>query len=136
MFSLSDNGILHRHTTHSFDEVMERLLSILRAKSITVVDHSGEAEKVGLRMPATKLVIFGSPLAGTPIMLAAPQSALDLPLKILIAESADGSTVVSYNSIAYIQARYGVSPDLTANIAGIEQIVAALVDANHPNEQL
>jgi uncharacterized protein (DUF302 family) len=82
--------------------VLEHLLSILQTKGITVfavVDHSGEAAKVGFEMRATKLVIFGNPKAGTPLMLAAPDSALDLPLKILIAEEPSAGTRVSYNSV-------------------------------------
>jgi uncharacterized protein (DUF302 family) len=105
------------------------LISILQAKGITVfavVDHSGEAAKVGFEMPPTKLVIFGNPKAGTPLMLAAPDSALDLPLKILIAEEPSGSTRVSYNSLAYLQARYGFTPEVLTNVAAVEKIAAAV----------
>ena len=129
MFASTDNGILQRSATGSVDEVVERLLSILRGKGITVflvVDHSGEATKIGLQMPNTKLVIFGNPQAGTPVMLAAPSSALDLPLKILIAEGADGNTRVSYNSASYLQKRHELETVLIENIAGIENIVEAL----------
>lgn len=129
MFVSNDNGILQRLATGSVDEVVERLLSILRAKAIrvfVVVDHSGEAEKVGLQMPNTKLVIFGSPQAGTSLMLAVPSSAIDLPLKILIAEGADGNTQISYNSVAYLQERHGLQPEIVENVAAIEKIVAAL----------
>ncbi len=129
MFAPTDNGILERSATGSVDEVVERLLSILRGKGITVfavVDHSGEATKIGLQMPNTKLVVFGNPQAGTPVMLAAPSSALDLPLKILIAEGADGSTWISYNSASYLQMRHELNDVLIENIAGIENIVEAL----------
>ena len=91
-----------------------------------VVDHSGEAAKAGIEMHETKLVIFGKPEAGTPVMIAAPDSALDLPLKILIAELADGGTQVSYNKSSYLQARFDLSANLVANIAVIEQIAAAI----------
>ena len=130
MTQTAENGIVHLAASRSVDEVLEHLLSILHTKGITVfavVDHSGEAAKVGLEMPATKLVIFGNPKAGTPLMIAAPDSALDLPLKILIAEEPSGSTQVSYNSIAYLQARHGLTPKIATNIAPIEQIASAVV---------
>ena len=130
MLPIADTGIVHLAASRSVDEVLERLLSILQAKGITVfavVDHSGEAAKVGIQMRATKLVIFGNPKAGTPLMIAAPDSALDLPLKILIAEEASGSTRVSYNSVAYLQARYGLTPEVMTNVAAIEQIAALAV---------
>ena len=130
MTAIADNGIVHLGASRSVDEVLDHLLSILQTKGITifaVVDHSGEAAKVGIQMRATKLVIFGNPKAGTPLMLAAPDSALDLPLKILIAEEASGSTRVSYNSVAYLQARYGFTPEVMTNVAAIEQIAALAV---------
>jgi len=130
MLPIADTGIVHLAASRSVDEVLEHLLSILQAKGITVfavVDHSGEAAKVGIQMRATKLVIFGNPKAGTPLMIAAPDSALDLPLKILIAEEASGSTRVSYNSVAYLQARYGLTPEVMTNVAAIEQIAALAV---------
>ena len=130
MLPIADTGIVHLAASRSVDEVLEHLLSILQAKGITVfavVDHSGEAAKVGIQMRATKLVIFGNPKAGTPLMIAAPDSALDLPLKILIAEEASGSTRVSYNSVAFLQARYGLAPEVVKNVAAIEQIAAAVV---------
>jgi uncharacterized protein (DUF302 family) len=129
MPSLADNGIVHLVASRSVDEVLVHLISILQAKGITVfavVDHSGEAAKVGFEMPPTKLVIFGNPKAGTPLMLAAPDSALDLPLKILIAEEPSGSTRVSYNSLAYLQARYGFTPEVLTNVAAVEKIAAAV----------
>jgi len=98
---------------------------MLIAKSVklfAVVDHSGEAEKAGLKMPNTKLLIFGSPKAGTPLMLAAPSVALDLPLKILVSEDNEGKVWVSYNSPKYLQERHGFSDDLLPNIG----VIAAL----------
>jgi uncharacterized protein (DUF302 family) len=126
----SDNGIVHLVSAHSVAETLERLLSLLQTKGIAVfalVDHSGEAAKVGLEMHPTKLVIFGNPKAGTPIMVAAPDTAIDLPLKILIAEGHDGKVHVSYNSPAWLQRRHGLLPDQVKNIAGIEQIAAAII---------
>ena len=118
-----DNGILNKRSNYSVDETLERLKRALQAKGVTVfavVDHSGEAEKVGLKMRPTKLVIFGSPKAGTSLMLAAPSSAIDLPLKILIWEGSEGKVWVSYNSPAYLQERHGLPQDLVKNIAVVE----------------
>ena len=120
MTSTSDNGIVDIPSDHSVDETVGRLKGILEAKGIAIfalIDHSGEAEKAGLRMPPTKLLIFGSPKAGTPVMLAAPSIAIDLPLKILIREDRGGRVWLSYNSPAYLQERHGVSQDLLQNIA-------------------
>ena len=130
MLPIADTGIVHLAASRSVDEVLEHLLSILQAKGITVfavVDHSGEAAKVGIQMRATKLVIFGNPKAGTPLMIAAPDSALDLPLKILIAEEPSGGTRVSYNSLAYLQTRFGLSSEIVTNVAVIDQIAATVV---------
>jgi uncharacterized protein (DUF302 family) len=93
-----------------------------------LVDHSGEAEKVGIKMRPTKLLIFGSPKAGTPLMLAAPSIAIDLPLKILIWEDARGKAWVSYNSPAYLQERHNVPPELIQNIAVVEALAAKPAD--------
>jgi uncharacterized protein (DUF302 family) len=98
---------------------VENLKNILQAKGITifaVIDHSGEAEKVGMKMPPTKLLIFGSPKAGTPLMLAAPSIAIDLPRKILVWEDGRGKVWLSYNSPEYIMKRHGVPQDLLKNI--------------------
>jgi uncharacterized protein (DUF302 family) len=89
-----------------------------------VIDHSGEAEKVGLQMRPTKLLIFGSPKGGTPLMIAAPTVALDLPLKILIWEEADDTVWVSYNDSMYLQRRHGVPADLAANISVVGALAA------------
>jgi uncharacterized protein (DUF302 family) len=126
--STGSNGIVHLTSARSVSDVLEHLLAILRAKSVTVfavIDHSGEAARVDIKMNDTKLVIFGNPKAGTPLMLASPDSALDLPLKILIAEDSDGRTRVSYNSLEFFQERFGLTPELINNIAAIEQIAAA-----------
>jgi len=87
-----------------------------------LVDHSGEAAKVGMTMPPTKLLIFGSPRAGTPIMLAAPTAALDLPLKILVHEDPAGKVWITYNAPTYLQQRHGIPNELMSNIAVIEQL--------------
>ena len=120
-------GIIEIPSNQSVDQTIEALKKILSAKSVTLfalVDHSGEAQKVGLTMPPTKLLIFGSPKAGTPIMLAAPSSALDLPLKILVREDTDGKVWISYNSPAYLQHRHKIPPELLPNLAVVEALAA------------
>ena len=85
MIVAKEAGIINIPSNHSVDETVDRLENILQSKEITLfalVDHSGEAAKVGMKMPPTKLLIFGNPKGGTPLMLAAPSIALDLPLKI------------------------------------------------------
>jgi len=122
-----DKGIIHRPSNHSVEQTVEKLKNILQAKGVTLfalVDHSGEAEKVGMKMPPTKLLIFGSPKAGTPLMLAAPRIAIDLPLKILVWEDAQGKVWVSYNSPEYLKERHGLPQELLANIAVVETLAA------------
>ena len=123
------SGVVTIPTQHSVDEAVRRLEQMLADKGIqlfALVDHSGEAEKAGLQMPPTKLAIFGSPKAGTPLMLATPSIAIDLPLKLLIWEDKSGSVLISYNAPAYLMARHGLPQDLLANIAVIEKLAAAV----------
>ncbi len=94
----------------------------------TWIDHSGEAEKVGLHMPPTRLVIFGNPKAGTPLMLASPSVAIDLPLKILISEDAEGKVWISYNSPRYLAQRHQLPEDLLRNIAAVEAVARSAAD--------
>jgi len=125
MTSTSNNGIVNKPSNHSVDETVEKLKGILQAKGVTLfalVDHSGEAAKAGLKMPPTKLLIFGSPKAGTPLMLAAPSSAIDLPLKILVWEDSQKKVWVSYNSPEYLQERHHLPQELLANIAVVEAL--------------
>jgi len=120
-------GMMRVESEHSVDATVERLQGMLAAKRVTVfavVDHSGEAAKAGLTMPATKLVIFGNPAAGTPVMLAAPSIAIDLPLKILVWEDAQGAAWLSWNSPEYLQRRHGVPEELVKNI-GVAGALAA-----------
>src|SRR5215469_5776580 len=127
MSASSEKGILDIPSNHSVDETVERLKRILHAKGVTLfvlVDHSGEAEKVGLKMRPTKLLIFGSPKAGTPLMLASPSIAIDLPLKILVWEDAEGKVWLSYNSPEYLQGRYDLPQDLVQNIAVVGTLAA------------
>ena len=125
MASNPNNGIVCKKSKHSVDETVEKLKATLEAKGVTLfalVDHSGEAQKVGLAMPPTKLLIFGSPKGGTPIMLASPRVAIDLPLKILVAQDKDGAVNVCYNAPEYLQQRHGFPQDLLSNIAVVEAL--------------
>ncbi len=120
-------GIIDKLSHHSVEETVDRLKGILQSKGVALfamIDHSGEAQKVGMKMPPTKLLIFGSPKAGTPLMLAAPSVAIDLPLKILVWEDAQGKVWVSYNSPEYLQERHGIAPELAPNIAVIGTLAA------------
>lgn len=127
MSAMSDNGIIDIVSNHSVDETVEKLKTILEAKGVTLfalVDHSGEAAKVGMAMRPTKLLIFGSPKAGTPIMLAAPSIAIDLPLKILVWEDISGKTWLSFNSPAYLQQRHGVANEFLPVLSVVEALAA------------
>jgi uncharacterized protein (DUF302 family) len=125
--SSTADGIIDNPGNHSVDETAEKLQAILRAKGIALfalVDHSGEAAKVGMKMRPTKLLIFGNPKAGTPLMQASPSIAIDLPLKILIWEDAAGKVWVSYNSAAYLRERHHLPEELERNIAVVETLAA------------
>ena len=124
-------GIVDRPSNHSVAETVTRIKNILETNGITLfalVDHSGEAQKVGMKMPNTTLLIFGNPKGGTPLMLAAPSTAIDLPLKILVAEDAQGKVWVSYNSPEYLKERHGLPADLVANITVVETLAAKAAD--------
>lgn len=131
MEQTAGSGIVRKPSSRSVDETVGRLRAILQSKGVTlfaVVDHSGEAEKVGLKMPNTKLLIFGSPRAGTPLMLASPSVAIDLPLKILVSEDEQGKVWVSYNKPEYLGQRHGLPPELLQNIAVAETLAAKAAD--------
>ena len=125
------NGLLQVGSKYSVDETVKRLESVLAERGVrvfTVIDHSGEAEKVGMKMRPTKLVIFGNPKGGTPLMVAAPTLAIDLPLKALVSEDESGKVWVSYNSPEYLKERHGVPEDLIKNIAVAGALVAKAVE--------
>jgi uncharacterized protein (DUF302 family) len=127
MAAIRSNGIIDTPSNHSVDQTVERFRNILQTKGVTLfaqIDHSGEAKKAGMKMPPTKLLIFGSPKAGTLVMLAAPSVAIDLPLKVLIWEDKLGKVWISYNSTAYLQERHSIPPELLNTIAVIEILVA------------
>jgi uncharacterized protein (DUF302 family) len=121
-------GVISRASPYSMAETISRLDTVLQERKLVIfarVDHAAEAAKVGLTMPPTQLLIFGNPRAGTPLMLAAPDLAIDLPLKILIRQDAAGKVSVSYNSAAFLRQRHGLSEDQAKALAA----VAGLVDA-------
>lgn len=125
--AIINTGIINTPSNHSVDETLERLKEILHTKGVTLfamVDHSGGAEEAGMKMRPTKLLIFGSPKTGTPMMLAAPSIAIDLPLKILIWEDDSGRVWLSYNSSSYLRERHGLPLELLQNLAAPEMLAA------------
>ncbi len=127
MSSSPENGIVTIPSHHSVDQTVAKLEAILQAKGVqlfALVDHSGEAEKAGMHMRPTKLLIFGSPKAGTPLMIASPSIAIDLPLKVLVWEDAEGKVWISYNSPQYLQARHHLPQELLQNIAVVEALTS------------
>src|ERR1700683_5077858 len=120
MASTPDNGMVHLSSPYSVAETLKRVKSLLQERGLTIfcrVDHSGEAQKVGLKMHPTQVILFGSPKGGTPVMVAASTIAIDLPLKALIWEDAEGKGWVRYNSPEYLQKRHNVPDDLVKNIS-------------------
>ena len=118
-------GIVEIASSHSLEETIGKLKTLLAANGVTLfalVDHSGEAEKVGMKMPPTKLLIFGNPKGGTPVMLSAPTSAIDLPLKILVRENEQGKVVMNYNSAEYLAQRHKIPAELLMNISAAKTL--------------
>jgi uncharacterized protein (DUF302 family) len=125
------DGLVQVISRYSVDETVRRLQAAFADKGLKVfdvVDHSGEAEKAGLKMRPTKVIIFGSPKAGTPLMVAAPSLAIDLPLRALVAEDAGGKVWVTYNSPDYLKTRHGVPEELVNNLAGAGVVIAKAVE--------
>ena len=123
----ANKGIIDKPCNHSVEQTVEKLKNILQSRGVTLfalVDHSGEAEKAGMHMRPTKLLIFGNPKAGTPLMLGAPSSAIDLPLKILVWQDTQGKVWISYNSPTYLQERHRIPSELLQNIAVVEGLAA------------
>src|SRR6202030_3911576 len=128
---VANNGIVNQPSTHSVDDTLGKLQHILEAKGIAVfalVDHSGEAAKVGMKMRPTKLLIFGNPKGGTPLMLAAPSVAIDLPVKILIWEDDQEKVWVSYNTPEYLAERHGLPPHLAQNIGFLDALASNIAE--------
>jgi len=121
MAILPDNGMVHLGSPYSVPDTVKRLESVLAARGLTVfahIDHSGEADHIGLKMRPTQVIIFGSPQSGTPLMVASPTLAIDLPLKALVWEDANGKVWLSYNSPEYLKTRHNIPDNLVKNIAG------------------
>ena len=128
---MDDKGLMTVSSRHSVDETVQRIEAVIAAKGMqvfVVIDHSGEAEKVGLKMCPTKVVIFGSPKGGTPLMVSAPSLAIDLPMKALVAEDAAGKVSVTYNAPEYMKERHGVPEELIKNLAGAGVVIAKAVE--------
>jgi uncharacterized protein (DUF302 family) len=128
---MPEDGLVKVASPHSVDETLKRLCSILSERGVqtfALVDHGGEAEKAGMKMPPTKLLIFGSPKAGTPLMLASPSIAIDLPLKALVSQDEQGKVWVTYNSPEYLRARHHLPQELMKNISVIGPLVAKAVE--------
>src|SRR6516225_3802494 len=124
-------GLTRIASRYSLDDTMRSLQEVFSEKGLQVfdvIDHSGEAEKIGLKMPPTKVLIFGSPKAGTPLMLAAPSLAIDLPLKALVAEDTEGKVSATYNDPEYLRTRHGFPAELTKNLAGAGALIAKAVE--------
>jgi len=130
MLQLPDNGLVHLSSPHTVMETLARLETIVQAKGLTIlaqIDHSGDAAKAGLTMQPTKLLIFGNPKSGTPLMIASPSVAIDLPLKALVWQDDGGKVWLSYNSPNYLKERHAIPEDLLQNITGIGPICAEAV---------
>jgi uncharacterized protein (DUF302 family) len=126
-----ENGLIHISSPYSVPETLQRVESVLRAKNLTIfarIDHSGEAEKVGLAMRPTQLIIFGSPKAGTPMMIASPTLAIDLPLKALVWQDAEEKVWISYNDPNYLQRRHNIPGELLKNISGVGAVLSVAVE--------
>jgi uncharacterized protein (DUF302 family) len=122
----ANNCIISQPSPYSVPETIDRLVAVLQAKGITIfarIDQRAEAEKVGLNLRSTQLLLFGNPQAGTPLMMAEPTIALDLPLKALAWEAADGKVWLSYNDPLYLQQRFSLSDELVKNIAVVAPLI-------------
>jgi uncharacterized protein (DUF302 family) len=129
--SASEEDVVTKLSSRSVQETVDRLTALISAKGLklfVVIDQAEEARRVGLTLRETTLVVFGSPQAGTPVMVASPPAALDLPLKALIWDDG-GTTKVSYYAPAALAARHGLTADLAANLTGIDALTDAAVAA-------
>jgi len=126
-----DRGLIRIASPYSVPDTLKRLQTSLESKGLkifAIIDHSGEAAKVGLEMRPTQVLLFGSPKAGTPVMLAAPSVAIDLPLKALVAEDDQGRVWITYNDPEYLAKRHGIPPDLVKNLAGAGALLQKAVE--------
>ena len=125
------DGLVTQTGCSSVQETVERLENLLASKGIklfALIDHSGEASSAGMTMLPTQLLIFGAPKTGTPVMLAAPTSAIDLPLKILVWQAQDGATRITYNDPDYLQTRHSIPSDLAETLAGIAALASSIAN--------
>jgi uncharacterized protein (DUF302 family) len=125
MSVMANHGMVHLNSPYSVPETLARLESIVRSKGLSIlarIDHSGDAAKAGLKMRPTELLIFGNPKSGTPLMVASPTAALDLPLKVLVWQDEDGEVRLSWNSPEYLKERHNIPDELLPNIAGIRSL--------------
>jgi uncharacterized protein (DUF302 family) len=123
------NGLVQVMSGRSFADTVQALESAVLSRGLVIfarIDFSGDAEKAGLAMRPTRLLIFGSPKAGTPLMVAAPTLAIDLPLKVLVSEDENGRAWLSYNSPQYLRDRHGFPEELLGNVSGIAAIVGSV----------
>ncbi len=121
----SGRGLVHLKSPHGVSETIERLQDAIGSRGIPIlarIDHSGDAMRAGLQMNPAQLLIFGNAKAGTPLMVASPTIAIDLPLKALVWEDADGAVWLSYNSPEYLVQRHSLPLDLAQNIAAIKAV--------------
>ncbi len=126
---MSDDQLVTKLSSRSVADTVARFSEVLGAKGVNlfgVIDHSGEAHAAGLELRDTKVVIFGAPEAGTPVMEAVPVAALDLPLKVLVWDD-EGQTKLTYTAPAALAARWGLSDDLSARLAAIDPLTDAVV---------
>jgi uncharacterized protein (DUF302 family) len=129
--SLPENGMVHLRSKLPPQETVDRIEAAVRSKGMAIFarfDHSGEAAKIGLQMRFAQVIVFGSPKAGTPLMVAAPTLALDLPLKALVWENDEGQVIVTYNAPEYLQQRHGVPQELIGNIAGAGMLLQKAIE--------
>jgi uncharacterized protein (DUF302 family) len=126
-----DRGLIRIASPYSVPDTLTRLQTFLESKALkifAIIDHSGEAAKVGLEMHPTQVLLFGSPKAGTPVMLAAPSVAIDLPLKALVAEDDQGKVWITYNDPEYLAKRHSIPADLVKNLAGAGALLQKAVE--------
>lgn len=126
LLSVNKNGVVQVISAHSFADTFERLKSVVMSHGLTVfatINFSDDAEHAGLKMNPARLLIFGNPKAGTPLMIAAPTLALDFPLKVLVSQDENRKVWVSYNSPLYLKERHNIPDELLKNISGIVSIV-------------
>jgi uncharacterized protein (DUF302 family) len=126
-----DRGLIRIASPYSVPDTLKRLQVLLESRGLkifAIIDHSGEAAKVGLEMHPTQVLLFGSPKVGTPVMLAAPSVAIDLPLKALVAEDDHGKVWITYNDPDHLAKRHGIPPDLVKNLAGAGALLQKAVE--------